>query len=86
MADESFSNSLLTNRAVHTMDLDLSWQTFSALPNRTLCNADPPIKMVFDPLLDEPERMMGLIVEIPSNFGQDLGCNIGDVIAGVGVA
>lgn len=42
--------------------------------------------MVFDPLLDEPERMMRLIVKVPANAGQDLRRDVGEVIAGVGVA
>lgn len=46
----------------------------------------PPVEVSFDSLLDQPEGMMGLIVEVAAHLGQDPRCDVGEVIAAVGVA
>ena len=40
--------------------------------------------MGFDPLLDQPERMLGLVVEVSADLLQDLWGHVGEVITGVG--
>lgn len=45
-----------------------------------------PVEVSFDSLLDQPQRMMGLVVEIAANLGQDLRRDVGEVIPGVGGA
>lgn len=45
-----------------------------------------PVEVSFDSLLDQPQRMMGLVVEIVANLGKDLRRNVGEVIARVRVA
>lgn len=45
-----------------------------------------PVEVSFDSLLDQPQRMMGLVVEVAADLGQDLRRDVGEVIAGVGVA
>lgn len=45
-----------------------------------------PVEVGFDSLLDQPERMMGLVVQVAAHLGQDLWRYIGDVITLVGVA
>lgn len=45
-----------------------------------------PVEVGLDPLLDQPERMMGLVVQVAANRGQDLWCDIGEVVARVRAA
>lgn len=45
-----------------------------------------PVEVGFDSLLDQPQRMMGLVVQVASHLGQDLWCDVGDVVTLVGVA
>lgn len=45
-----------------------------------------PVEVRLDPLLDEPERMMGLVVQVAAHLGQDLRRDVGEVITLVGVA
>lgn len=44
-----------------------------------------PVEVSFDPLLDQPQRMMGLVVEIAADLGQDPRRDVGVVVARVGV-
>lgn len=45
-----------------------------------------PVEVRLDSFLDEPQRMMGLVVQVAADLGQDLRCDIGEVITLVGVA
>lgn len=45
-----------------------------------------PVEVGFDSLLDQPERMMGLVVQVAAHLGQDLWRYISDVITLVGMA
>lgn len=45
-----------------------------------------PVEVGFDSLLDQPQRMMGLVVQVAADLGQDLWRDVGDVITLVGVA
>lgn len=43
-----------------------------------------PVEVSFDPLLDQPQGMMGLVVEVAADISQDLWGHVGEVIPGVG--
>lgn len=45
-----------------------------------------PVEVRFDSLLDQPQRMMRLVVQVAADLGQDFGRDVGDVITPVGVA
>lgn len=44
------------------------------------------VEVSFDSLLDQPQRMMGLVVEVAADVLQDLWRDVGEVIPWVGVA
>lgn len=44
------------------------------------------VEVGFDSLFDEPERMVGLVVQVAAHLGQDLAGHVGEVITRVGVA
>lgn len=48
--------------------------------DRTRCL---PVEVSFDALLDQPERMMGLVVEVAAHLFQDLWSDVGEVITQV---
>lgn len=45
-----------------------------------------PVEVSFDPLLDEPQRVVRLVLQVEAHLGQDLRRDVGEVVAGVGVA
>lgn len=54
--------------------------------DRTTPMVDPvPVEVRFDPLFDQPQRMMGLVVEIESDLGQNFGRHVGEVITRIQV-
>lgn len=45
-----------------------------------------PVEVSFDSLLDQPERMMGCVVEVAADLRQELWRDVGVVVTRVGVA
>lgn len=45
-----------------------------------------PVEVGFDSLLDQPQRMVRLVVQVAADLGQDLRRDVGKVIPLVGVA
>lgn len=50
------------------------------------CPRCVPVEVSFDSLLDQPQGMMGLVVEVAADLGQQLRRDVGEVIAGIRVA
>ena len=42
-----------------------------------------PVEVSLDSLLDQPEGMMGLVVQVSPDLGQDLGRDVGEVVSRV---
>lgn len=49
------------------------------------CGTLVPVEVSLDSLLDQPQRMMGLVVEVAAHHGQHPWRDVGEVVAGIGM-